>query len=806
MKRVLRAAAVALALAIGLAAAGFGVLAVLVMTDVYTDFDEEKLGSYSQTTWVLDRDGQVVSGLYGSENRTYVPLAEIPERVRQAFLAAEDVRFYEHPGIDVRRIAGALLANLKSGDLSQGASTITQQLVKNTHLTQEKTWSRKFEEAILALKVERAYTKDQILEMYLNCVYFGNGAYGIGTAAWKYFNKPVAELTLTESAALAATLKAPSNYAPHIEPENNARRRALVLSTMQEEGYISAQEAAAAKAEPLVLSPGGETLAQGSWYLDAVLSEAEEILGASAAEILEMGLRIHTGQDSALQAICDEVFEDETLFPEDSADGTKCEAALVLIDSRTGDVLALNGGREYAVRRGFNRALHGKRQPGSALKPLAVYAPALERRIATPATVLLDEPADFDGYSPRNYGDVYYGPVTLRTAAARSLNVPAARLLDKMGGFAGYESLLRFRLEPDASDTGLSLAVGSMRQGVTPLRLCAVYASLATGLYREPVLIRRIEDAQGRTLYEAADAGEQVLEESVACVLTNLLRSAATYGTAKALDTLDVPIAAKTGTVDFDEGGNRDAWCAAYTPSLAAVCWMGFDQTDEAHALPASVTGGKQPTQLLREVLSRLELPQEEFPVPETGVTWAALDGRTLDGTQEPALAGPYTLEEDVVYEIFVSGTEPQTVSSLRTLPEAPSDLTAESGEGGLPLLRFTAPEEGAVYHLYRSFRGSAREIAALTPDADGQVRFLDESAQRLYTYEYFVVSEFPQSGLLSAESARAHYTVPLLPFALPWDLGSPPSPSPTSVPEPTLEPTPSPSETPPAASSAPAQ
>lgn len=786
MKRFFRWAGILFLVFLALAGAGAGTLAVLVMTDVYTSFDPEKLGTYSQTTWILDREGQIVSGLFGTENRIYVPIEEIPKTVQDAFIAAEDVRFYSHHGVDPIRILGAFVANLRSGGLSQGASTITQQLVKNTHLTAEKTWSRKFEEAILALKVERAYTKDQILEMYLNCVYFGNGAYGVGMAAYKYFDKPVQELTLTEAAALAATLKAPSNYAPHIEPENNARRRAQVLTTMAGEGFLSAEEADAAKAAPLVLNPGGEDLVQSSWYLDAVLEEAEARLGSTSEEILEMGLRIYTGLDSEVQAACDKVFADDALFPADSADGTPCQSALVLMDSRTGEVLAMVGGRAYEVRRGFNRALDGARQPGSVLKPLAVYAPALERRIATPATVLLDEPTDFGGYKPRNYGDTYYGLVTLRTAAARSLNVPAVRLLDQMGGYAGYESLLRFHIDPDETDTGLSLAVGSMREGVTPLRLCAAYASLsASGVYREPVLIRRIEDSAGQVLYEADGAAEPVLEEEVAYVLTNMLRSAATWGTAKALNALEVPIAAKTGTVGYEGARNRDAWAAAYTPSLAAVCWMGFDQTDADHALLGSVTGGRQPVALLYEVLSRLDLAGEEFPEPQEGVTWAALDGRTLQQAGQPALAGPYTLEEDVVWEVFVSGTEPTAVSDIRVLPQAPADLTVEGDERGLPVLRFTAPDAGAVYHIYRTYRGSAHEIAQVQAGPDGRAAYLDESAQRLYAYEYFVVAEFPDTGLLSENSASVAYTVPLLPFALPWDFGL----SPAQTPEPTEPP-----------------
>lgn len=753
---------------LALAGAAMGALTVLVMTDVFTSFDPEKLGNYSQTTWVLDRQDEVIGGVYGAENRISVDIEDIPQQVRNAFIAAEDVRFYKHHGVDPIRILGAMAANIKSGTLSQGASTITQQLIKNTHLTAEKTWSRKIEEAILALKVERAYTKDQILEMYLNYVYFGNGAYGIQTAAQVYFDKDVGDLTLTEAAALAATLKAPSNYAPHIQPENNKRRRTQVLDTMLEEGFITAQEAADAKCEELVLTPGGQDTRARGWYLDAVLEQAEEMLDVTGDELMELGLRIYTGMDSGIQAVCDEIFADESLFPADSADGTQCQSALVLMDSGTGEVLAMEGGRSYAVRRGFNRATDALRQPGSVLKPLAVYAPALERRIATPATVMMDQETDFAGYSPRNYGGKYYGAVTLRTAVARSLNVPATALLYQMGGHAGYESLQRFHIQPDASDTGLSLAVGSMKRGVTPLRLCAAYASLSSGgIYREPVLIRRIEDGDGKVLYEAQRTEEAVLEPAVAFVLNNMLQSVTSWGTGKALKELNVPIAGKTGTVGYDAGGNRDAWSAAFTPQLAAVCWMGFDQTDAEHALPASVTGGKQPTQLLATLLSRLALPEVPFEQPEQGIVWSKLDAQSLQSVGEPLLAGPYTAQEDVVYEVFVAGTEPTAVSDLRIAPTPLWDLTVTAGQNGYPLIQFTAPEEGVVYHIYRSFHGSAHEIAQVTGIAGSASAYLDTSAQRLYTYEYFVVAEYAQTGVFADATPGVRYTVPL--FTLPW-------------------------------------
>lgn len=754
--------------AVGIAA---GLLILLVNTDLVTSFNADKLENYAQTTWILDRNDEVIGGVYATENRVYTDLAHIPQHVRNAFIAAEDVRFYQHHGIDPVRILGALAANLRSGSLTQGASTITQQLIKNTHLTAEKTWARKIEEIILALKVEKAYTKDQILEMYLNYVYFGNGAYGIQMASYLYFDKYVEELTLTEAAALAAVLKAPSNYAPHIQPENNQTRRNQVLDVMLEENMITEKQALEAQNEELQLKNHTNSVRLQGWYPDAVLSEAEQRLGIGGKMLMEMGLRIYTGMDKRIQEICDTIYEKDVLFPDNSADGTLCQSALVLMDSSTGEVLAMEGGRNYSVRRGFNRALQGRRQPGSVLKPLAVYAPALERRIVTPASVMMDQKKDFDGYCPQNYGDIYYGAVTLRTAVAKSLNVAPVQLLYEMGGRTGYESLLRFHVEPDVGDTGLSLAVGSMKYGVTPLRLCAAYASLsAGGIYREPVLIRRIEDRDGNVLFEAASETEDVLEPNVCYVLNHLLQSVTSWGTGKVLGDVGTAIAGKTGTVGYDDEQNRDAWSVAYTPHLAAVCWMGFDETDAQHALSAAVTGGSYPSRLLKELFQQLNLPNEEFIPPDQGVVWACLDAQTMQEEGEPLLAGKYTAKEDSVYEVFIAGTEPTVNSDIRVIPKAPQDLSVYAGKSGYPIIEFTVLDEWVIYHLYRNEHGNVHEIAQMTGIAGSASAYHDISAQRLHTYEYFVVAEFEQTGMFAEPTPSVRFTVPLRGLWLPWE------------------------------------
>lgn len=363
--------------------------------------DISKLSALAQTSSMYDMNGELMSELRGSENRIIVSLDEIPLHTRQAFIAAEDLRFYDHRGIDVYRILGALRSNLKSGSLAEGASTITQQLAKLTHLSAEKTIRRKLEEINLAFQIEKVYNKDEILAMYLNTVYFGRGAYGIQAAAQAYFGVDAEDLTLNQSASLAAIIKAPSIYAPHISPSNNRSRRQYILSVMAENGFISQEEKQAALDESIwVLAQEAEKQLY-SWYIDEALRESAELLGLSADEVIQGGFRIYTAYDARLQTIADEVYADSSFFPAAASDGTPIQSAMAVVDTNNGAVLAMIGGRDYTVRRGLNRATQMRRQPGSALKPLAVYGPALELGYTT-ASVLLDEKTSFGGYTPRN--------------------------------------------------------------------------------------------------------------------------------------------------------------------------------------------------------------------------------------------------------------------------------------------------------------------------------------------------------------------------------------------------------------------
>ncbi|NLG26015.1 MAG: penicillin-binding protein 1A, partial [Clostridiales bacterium] len=457
MRRRARRWTIALGAALALAIALFFALDV----GSWQRLDLNKLDEVYTTTILYDDQGDEYAVLYNTVNRVPVPFSEIPKNVVNAFLAAEDKRFYTHWGVDPRRIAGALLSNIKSGEYSEGASTITQQLIKLTHLTSVKTLPRKANEALLALQLERRLSKDQILEKYLNLVSLGKGAYGVEAASRVYFGKSTGQLTLAEGAPLAAIVKAPSNYAPHLHPDNALRRRNFILGEMADDGYITADQAAAAQKEPIQLARAESETGYG-WYVDNVLEDARRALNLGADEVLSGGYRIYTSLNRDMQKSADALFAQGARFPNPAADGTPAQAALAAIDPSNGEIQCLVGGREYATKRGLNRATQMKRQPGSAFKPISVYAAAIDQLHMGPTDFVNDAQRDFGGgYSPQNASGTYHGQVTLRQALARSMNAAAVDLITKTGVSSARRYAANAGVALDARDDNLSLALGS---------------------------------------------------------------------------------------------------------------------------------------------------------------------------------------------------------------------------------------------------------------------------------------------------------------------------------------------------------
>lgn len=673
--------------------------------------DISKLSALAQTSSMYDMNGELMSELRGSENRIIVSLDEIPLHTRQAFIAAEDLRFYDHRGIDVYRILGALRSNLKSGSLAEGASTITQQLAKLTHLSAEKTIRRKLEEINLAFQIEKVYNKDEILAMYLNTVYFGRGAYGIQAAAQAYFGVDAEDLTLNQSASLAAIIKAPSIYAPHISPSNNRSRRQYILSVMAENSFISQEEKQAALDESIwVLAQEAEKQLY-SWYIDEALRESAELLGLSADEVIQGGFKIYTAYDARLQTIADEVYADSSFFPAAASDGTPIQSAMAVVDTNNGAVLAMIGGRDYTVRRGLNRATQMRRQPGSALKPLAVYGPALELGYTT-ASVLLDEKTSFGGYTPRNAGDRYYGLVTMRTAIRNSLNTTAVRLLEEIGLDASIQYLNKMGIPTRNSDRNLSLALGSMTYGVTPVELAAAYVPYANGgIYHQPYCVERIETVDGSNVYERKDSGKQVLSAQNAFLMTSLLQSVVSSGTGTRMLAANTPIAGKTGTVSMT-GGNRDIWMTAYTPEISVAVWMGYDQTDAKHKISNGITGGRNTASLAAAFFKKAYADREkpDFSQPD-GLVWLTLDKRALTSRGSIMLASDKTPKEYRLSEVFAASNRPYAVSDIWQAPDAPSSFYVAHNASGYPELHFKASSDAR----YRIQRDSVGESVILT-------------------------------------------------------------------------------------------
>ena len=705
--------------------------------------DISKLSALAQTSSMYDMNGELMSELRGSENRIIVSLDEIPLHTRQVFIAAEDLRFYDHRGIDVYRILGALRSNLKSGSLAEGASTITQQLAKLTHLSAEKTIRRKLEEINLAFQIEKVYNKDEILAMYLNTVYFGRGAYGIQAAAQAYFGVDAEDLTLNQSASLAAIIKAPSIYAPHISPSNNRSRRQYILSVMAENGFISQEEKQAALDESIwVLAQEAEKQLY-SWYIDEALRESAELLGLSADEVIQGGFKIYTAYDARLQTIADEVYADSSFFPAAASDGTPIQSAMAVVDTNNGAVLAMIGGRDYTVRRGLNRATQMRRQPGSALKPLAVYGPALELGYTT-ASVLLDEKTSFGGYTPRNAGDRYYGLVTMRTAIRNSLNTTAVRLLEEIGLDASIQYLNKMGIPTRNSDRNLSLALGSMTYGVTPVELAAAYVPYANGgIYHQPYCVERIETVDGSNVYERKDSGKQVLSAQNAFLMTSLLQSVVSSGTGTRMLAANTPIAGKTGTVSMT-GGNRDIWMTAYTPEISVAVWMGYDQTDAKHKISNGITGGRNTASLAAAFFKKAYANREkpDFSQPD-GLVWLTLDKRALTSRGSIMLASDKTPKEYRLSEVFAASNRPYAVSDIWQAPDAPSSFYVAHNASGYPELHFKASSD-ARYRIQRDSVGESVILTEMIASSGQALSFLDSTAQAgiLYTYRIIPIHE----------------------------------------------------------------
>ncbi|WP_036719641.1 transglycosylase domain-containing protein [Paenibacillus harenae] len=569
-------------------------------------------------TVIYDQEGKEATRLAFNKIEE-IGYAEIPKHMVDAVVAVEDKRFFEHDGMDMRAITRALVTNFSAGGTVQGGSTITQQLAKNVFLSHERTWSRKWNEALLAKKIEESYSKQEIMEMYLNQIYFGEGAWGIKRAAYTYFGKQVNELTVAESALLAGLVKAPSALTPYKHMEKAKERRDVVLKLMRDQGVITEGSFQAAVKEEVTLLSSKPNRVEDilyTYYVDQIIREAMTVYGLSENEVLEGGLRIYTEMDTGMQEAAERTYAKETLFPESAADQL-LQSGAVLVDPRNGGIRALVGGRGEQPFRGYNRAVQLKRQPGSTIKPVAVYTPALEQGYR-PGDKLIDEPINIGGYEPRNADGRYHGEVTIYEALIHSYNIPAVKLLNEMGVGQGADAAARFGIPLTESDRTLGLALGGLEEGVSPLQMAEAFGVFANdGIRMKAHAISRIESADGTVLAEfKGTRGAKATDAAIARTMTAMLEGVVQDGTGEAAALEGRPLAGKSGTTQMPGTsgyGAKDNWFVGYTPQLVGAVWLGYDQSDSKHYLTTSSKAAAAVFQALMEGALKDE-PVLSFP------------------------------------------------------------------------------------------------------------------------------------------------------------------------------------------------
>ena len=624
-----------------------------VKIDGFAELDRARLDNVSKTVTILDRNNKPVVNPIYDNNKIYTEITDLPSYVPAAFVAVEDKRFYSHHGVDYLRIMSAAKNNIFSKSLKEGASTISQQLIKNTHLKNDKTFSRKIQEIRIARDLERHYSKSQILEMYLNILYFGNNLYGIGTASEIMFGKSADKLTLAESATLAGIINSPAELNPYIHPDKTKARRNLVLKRMREQNLISENDYSDATKVELTLDKRSITINQ---YVNNCIAEAKKILMKDKSDIFGEGYEIGTYYDGELQSFSDNIVSSFTI--------SDAEIDIIIAENASGNFIVNSSDSK--------RDLSGvKRQPGSTLKPFVCYAPALETKTIYPVTPILDEKTAFDGWTPSNFNDKYYGWVSVEESLVRSLNVPAVKLMESNGVINSKSVAKKFGIEFDKDDNSLALALGAMTNGVTLNSLVDAYRTLANGgEYSEGRYVRFIKDKNGNYVYRAGQPNfKRAISEDNACLLTKTLQKCAENGTAKQIKYAQSHAAAKTGTVGSKDG-NSDAYCVTYTPNYTVAVRISA-KGDEL--LSNECAGGTLPAKTCKIILKKLG-DKSDFIVPET-VVKLYVDLNELTVNQKVLLAGDDIKPENKLGAYFSSANIPRAYSTPRTYIENDSIL-----------------------------------------------------------------------------------------------------------------------------------
>ncbi len=643
---------------------------------------------YKYTT--LDINTEVLQGasvsacVYDSENRliksqnmsgtSYISLEKLPSFLQDSFISIEDKSFYSHKGVNAKRMIGAMIKNIKSGSFKEGASTITQQLIKNTHLSSEKTLERKLKEIALARKVEKRYTKEEILEFYLNAIYFGNNTYGINDASNFYFSKSASKLNLQESALLAGMIKSPKNYDPTKNNEKAKLRRNLVLSEMVKDGKITENEYILAKNTEIELNLNLQNGSHENTYENYAIEEACSVLDMTPKQLALSGAKIYTYKNQENEKKLQNLLNSQNF---------NSDYASIAIDNHKFAITAFAGRSAYKL-------LDAKRSPASCIKPILVYAPALNECVISPATQILDEKINIENYSPENVDKKFHGYVSVDEALSKSYNIPSIKILSYVGIEKAKNYASKVGITFDESDEGYALALGGMTYGVSLKELTSAYVPFARGgYYNKTCFVSHITDNSGKLLYVRKIEQRQIFRDDTAFLITSMLQNCAKYGTAKKLNSLSPYIASKTGT-NGNGSGILDAYNISYSTDETLGVWCGnLDNTK------IQTAGGNEPTKIALAYFK--DKPLKEFEMPSS-VCYKDIDLSELDENHKVVLANKYTPTRYKKQELFSRFNLPEQISENFTKkPEINATLKADKKEVQIELY----PNKICTYKIY---------------------------------------------------------------------------------------------------------
>jgi len=703
---------------------------VFIKTTHGVGLNEENLlkTTYNTKVKVYDFQENEIDTSFMFSSDAYVDIDTLPNYITKAFVVTEDKRFYKHNGVDYYRLVGAFVNNLKAGNNLQGGSTITQQLIKNTHLSREKTLERKLKEIKLAYKLEKNFSKDEILEMYLNNIYFGNGCYGLEKASRYYFDKTAKDLSIGEAAMLVATINAPSIYDPINKNENAEDRKKLVLRLMFENNVISKEDyEKSAKNKENIAKTSSKTSNQ---YIKSVLNEACEVLKVNENQLKNMDIKIYTSLNSNIQNNIQNIVSNPNYVVKNDNNKTPLSGILVL-NNNTKNIVA------FASNKNINLN-NLKRQPGSTIKPLLVYAPAFEFGKLSPESVIIDEKIEINGYSPNNANKTFLGAVSVRESLEKSLNVPAVKTLSMVGVKRAKSFAENMGITFTNNDQNLALALGGMSEGVTLKQIADAYSTFATnGEFKESVFISKILNKNNEVIYKNNKEIKYAFSEATAYLITDILKDVSKKGTARRLNSLNYDVASKTGTVGVvDSNKNTDAFNVAYTKDYTIVSWIG--SYNESEHLPSSVNGANYPTEMSKEVLKLLYVDSkpDDFVKPES-VIQEFIDVRSLqknavelaDNNVEPRYK-KLALFNEIYLPKKSEFLDPHNVK-----------IIIDMEEGEKPTIVFDSLNNNE-YKIIRENLKTKKQNELIKLEGNNRtIKFLDSSAEPEEIYNYFVVS-----------------------------------------------------------------